>query len=303
VTASKYYKYGDGIQLKNRVRLSYVLPEEIGIKSADLMKVNELAIEQIRDSAFPGCQILAAKDGRVFYYQSFGYHTYDSVINVKNSDLYDLASVTKILSTVSAVMYQNDRGLIHLDSTLGDYLPAVVDSSEYSKTILREMLSHQAKFQSWIPFYYSTMKEGIWSDLVYRTSPSEGFSKRVAENLYIKDSYNDSILKRIRNAELLKKKKYVYSDMGYYFLQEILQRQTNTPLNVFVDSIFYRPLGLQTLGYLPRKRFDLSEIPPTEDDQIFRKQLIHGDVHDQGAAMLVEWVDMPDYLEMPMMWP
>ena len=286
VTASKYYKYGDGIQMNKRVRLSYVLPEEIGVNSEDLKRVEELAVEQIQDSAFPGCQILAAKNGRVFYYQSFGYHTYDSVINVKNSDLYDLASVTKILSTVSATMYQNDKNQLHLDSTLGDYLPDVVDSSEYSKTVLRDMLSHQAKFQAWIPFYSSTMKEGIWSDLVYRTSPMKGYSKRVAENLYILDTYNDSILKRIRNAELLKKKKYLYSDMGYYFLQEIIERQTKTALNVFVDSIFYLPLGLQSLGYLPRKKFALEEIAPTEDDQIFRKQLIHGDVHDQGAAML-----------------
>jgi len=74
--------------------------------------------------------------------------------------------------------------------------------------------------------------------------------------------------------------------MGYYFLQEIIERQTKTALNVFVDSIFYQPLGLQSLGYLPRKKFALEEIAPTEDDQIFRKQLIHGDVHDQGAAML-----------------
>lgn len=286
VTASKYYAFGDGISINQTVRLGYVLPEEIGIKSGDLKRVEELAIEQIRDSAFPGCQILASKGGKVFYYESFGYHTYDSTQLVKNSDLYDLASVTKILSTVSAVMYQNDQGKINLDSTLRTYLPDVVDSSDYSRTVLRDMMSHQAKFQSWIPFYTATMKEGVWSDLVYRTSPTEGFSKRVAENLYIKDSYNDSILKRIRNTELLKKKKYLYSDLGYYFLQEIIERQTHTSLNIFVDSIFYRPLGVQSLGYLPRKRFPLEEIAPTEDDHIFRKQLVHGDVHDQGAAML-----------------
>ena len=286
VTASKYYTFGEGIQLTNRVRMSYVLPEEIGINSNELLKADELAIEQIKDSAFPGCQILAAKDGRIFYYKSFGFHTYDSLQPVINSDLYDLASVTKILSAVSATMYQTDRGLISLDSTLGYYLPDVVDSSAYSKTVLREMLAHQAKFQPWIPFYVSTMKEGIWSDKIYRSSPSEGYTKRVAENLYISDSYNDSILKQIRNTKLNTKKKYLYSDLGYYFLQEIIQRQTNMPLNVFVDKTFYNPLGLQTLGYLPRKKFDLTEITPTEDDQIFRKQLIHGDVHDQGAAML-----------------
>jgi len=286
VTASKYYKFGEGISINKAVRLGYVLPEEIGIESKDLKRVEDLAVEQIRDSAFPGCQILASKNGKVFYYQSFGYHTYDSINEVKNSDLYDLASVTKILSTVSATMYQTDRGKISLDSTLGTYLPDVVDSSDYSKTILRDMLSHQAKFQSWIPFYTATMKEGVWADNVYRFSPMEGFSKRVAENLYIKDSYSDSILKRIRRTELLKKKKYLYSDLGYYFLQEIIQRQTETSLNVLVDSVFYQPLGLQSLGYLPRKKFDLSEITPTEDDRIFRKQLVHGDVHDQGAAML-----------------
>lgn len=286
VTASKYYAYGDGIQINKCVRLGYVIPEEIGISSEKLKRIDELAIEQINDSAFPGCQILASKKGKVFYYRSFGFHTYDSVQPVKNSDLYDLASVTKILSTVSATMKLTDENKISLDSTLGSYLPDVVDSSDYAKTELREMMAHQAKFQAWIPFYVSTMKEGVPLEKIYSPVPKKGYSKRVAEGMYIMDSYNDSILKQIRNTELLKKKKYIYSDLGYYFLQEIIQRKTNTALNEYVDSVFYAPLGLQSMGYLPRNKFSLEEIAPTEDDHIFRKQLVHGDAHDQGAAML-----------------
>lgn len=286
VTPSKRYQYGDGITINTRVRLSYVLPEEIGVKSEKLDKIGELAIEQIKDEAFPGCQILAAKKGRVFYYQSFGFHTYDSIQAVKNSDLYDLASVTKILSTVSATMKLTDEKKISIDSTLGNYLPDVVDSSDYSKTVMREMLAHQARFFPWIPFYNSTMIAGELMSDIYRTAPSPGYSKRVAEGIYIKDSYNDSILKDIRNTKLNSRKKYLYSDLGYYFLQEIIQRITEQPLNEYVYDSFYKPLGLQTMGYLPRNKFSLDEIPPTEDDKIFRKQLIHGDVHDQGAAML-----------------
>jgi CubicO group peptidase (beta-lactamase class C family) len=151
---------------------------------------------------------------------------------------------------------------------------------------MRDMLSHQAKFQAWIPFYVNTMKEGNLAEKIYSSTPAKGYSRRVADNIYILDTYHDSILKMIRNTELLKKKKYLYSDLGYYFLQEIIQRVTEKPLDKYVDSVFYQKLGLQSLGYNPRKKFTLDEITPTEDDKIFRKQLIHGDVHDQGAAML-----------------
>lgn len=286
VTVSRYFKYDDGLCVEGGVRFKYCLPEDLGIRSEWLHKIDSLAITGITEKAYPGCQILIAKKGKIFYEKSFGYFTYDSVRPVTNNAIYDLASVTKIASTVATVMKLQDEGKFSLNWTLHDLLPDIVDSTEYADISLRDMLSHQARLTPWIPFYINTLSKGKLKPEIYRTTPSDSFSVRVADHLYILNSYRDSIYKTIIKTPLLKQKKYLYSDVGYYFLLEYIQRVTHTSLNHFVDSVFYHPLGATTLGYLPRERFSLDRIPPEEDDKVFRKQLIHGDVHDQGAAMM-----------------
>jgi beta-glucosidase-like glycosyl hydrolase/CubicO group peptidase (beta-lactamase class C family) len=286
VDAGKYFKRGSGMCSEGGIRFEYTTPESIGIKSEYLAKIDSIAINGIREKAYPGCQIFVSKRGKVFYYKTFGYHTYDSVRPVKQDDIYDLASVTKIISTVSVLMHLTDQGKFSLDKTLGDYLPDLLDSSEYSKINIRRMLAHEAGLVPWIPFYTSTLKKGIPDANIYRKTPSDSFPYRVAENMYIIKTYKDSILKQIRNTPLRNQRNYLYSDVGYYMLQEIILRTTGKSLDHLTDSLFYRPLGATTLGYNPLLRFSKDRIPPQEDDKIFRKQLIHGDVHDQGAAML-----------------
>ncbi len=287
VTINESYKNGSGIKLKEKIRFNYPTSyEEVGLSEKDFSTIDSIINKAIKDTVFPGCQILAAKNGQVFYYKSFGFHTYDSSSKrVENSDIYDLASITKIASSTAALMKLQSEGLINVDSTLANYVKDIVDSTDYAKLKLKEMLCHQAGLVSWIPFYIKTMNKGTHKPEFYATTKSDKYNWRVAENLYITSSYRDTIFKRIVTTKL-GTKKYLYSDLGYYFMNEIIQRISKKTQDVYMDENFYKPLGLSNIGYKPREKWDVSRIPPTENDKTFRKQLIHADVHDQGSAMM-----------------
>ena len=282
---NKDLKEGLGESLE-KIRLSYVSPIDLKINDSILFKIDSIAKNAIKEGAMPGCQILAAKDGHVFYHQSFGNHTYDSLsYNVTNTSIYDLASITKIVSTAFILMELESKNMFSVDSTLGFYLPKLLDSSQYNPLTIKEILTHQAGLVSWIPFFIKTLENGNPSYEIYSKLPSSIHENRVAENLFILTSYRDSIFKRILETELRKNKKYKYSDLGYYFLNEIIHNITEVSQDEYIEK-FYKNLGLQNIGYHPRKKWDINRIPPTEYDTLFRKQLIHGDVHDQGAALL-----------------
>jgi CubicO group peptidase (beta-lactamase class C family) len=152
--------------------------------------------------------------------------------------------------------------------------------------VIRELMAHQARLKPWIPFYKYTLADGKLDPAIYRSSPEGEFSVRVAANIYIRESYREVIFDSIANSALLKSNLYKYSDLGFMYLAEIIQKITGQRLDQYVREQFYAPLGLSTAGFVPLKRFPAERIVPTENDLIFRKQLIHGDVHDPGAAML-----------------
>ncbi|MCB9334748.1 MAG: serine hydrolase [Flavobacteriales bacterium] len=285
VTVSKKYKAGTGIVLEPNGRFAYVEPEELSIDEKDLFKIDSIALNGIKEGAYPGCQVFAAKDGKVFYNKSFGYHTYDSLITVQNSDIYDLASVTKISASLLALMQLQDENRFSLDKNLCDYLSDLIpDTSDYFNLKLREILAHQAGLQAWVPFYLKTIRNNELDPIIYSKDSSNFYPFRVANNIYINQFYPDIIYKRILKGPI-KEKEYKYSDIGYYFMQKIVEKQSGQSLDNYVKCV-YNQLGMTTTGYLPRKQFSLDRIPPTENDKIFRKQIIHGDVHDPGAAML-----------------
>lgn len=285
VTISKNYSYGNGIMNSELTRFKFVLPEELGIKSDDLIRVDSIAQNGVDEGAYPGCVVLAAKDGKVFYQKAFGYHSTDKKRKVQVTDIYDLASVTKVSATVSSLMKLTDEKKFNLNDNLGKYLPDELDSSVYAKTKIREMLAHQAGFVDWIPFFLKVTKHG-YDPKVFKTKPEPGYTTRIHDNLYILNTYEDTIYKTIKKTPLRGSFGYKYSDLGYYFLKRVVHKQSGLPLNEYADKSFYKPLGMQTMGYLPRDRFSTDRIPPTEQDVTFRKILVHGDVHDQGAAMV-----------------
>ena len=283
----KNYPNGSGIIIDKSIRINYTMPQALNISPKDLSGVDLIVSEALREKVFPGCQIFAAKDGKVFYYKSFGNHTYDKgALPVKTTDIYDLASITKIASSTASLMKLQSEGIVHVDSSLSVYLPDMVDTSAYKNILLKEMLTHQAGFTPWIPFYIRTLHKGKPKFELYSVKQTEYFSERVANNLFAHKSLRDSIFKKILSTKVSAVKKYKYSDIGYYFINEIIRNKTNMTQDDYVMNAFYRPLGLGNIGYNPRQKWNLNRIPPTEDDKTFRGQLIQGDVHDQGAAML-----------------
>lgn len=284
INASDEFKLGTGITTQ-KIRFKYTIPEDVGISSRYLSEIDSIALSGIREHAYPGCQILVAKDANVIYHKSFGYHTYENKRKVTNNDIYDLASITKIAGALPAIMKLVDEKKLNIDDPLENYIPQVKGSNK-QYLCLREILAHQAGLKDWIPFYMATLKQGQYVDGIYSTKASEEYPYRVAENLFIHKSYKDTIYKKIIDSPINPKNDYKYSDLGYYFFHQIIEDITKEKLDEYVHKNFYAPLGMTTTGYNPRNRFDLNQIVPTEYDMTFRKQLVHGYVHDQGAAML-----------------
>ncbi len=285
---SNHYEINSGLKTEP-IRMKYVSPEEINFRSDLLYKIDSIAENAIAEKATPGCQVLIAKDGDIFFNKSYGYHTYDEKIAVRNSDIYDLASITKIGATVPVLMQMVDDGSLDLDEKLGVYMP--LDSSDKKDLIIREILSHQSRLYPWIPFYKQTLQKdsvsGIMSlrDTLYSKFESEEYPIKVAEGIYLHAQFYDSIVQQIKESELLENKDYRYSDLGYYFFKKLIETKYKKQLNNIVEEQFYKGLGMENLGYLPLGRIKPNRIVPTEFDYEFRSQLLKGYVHDMGSAM------------------
>lgn len=267
------------------IKTDYV--EDAGvINTAALDKLDMFIQRSIAESAFPGCRIVAAKDGKVFYDKSFGYYDYNKTMAVDDNTIYDVASVTKVLSTTLAVMRLYESGKLSLDKTVGDYLPWTKNTDKADLKI-RNLLLHQAGLKSWIPFYKETLDEaGNLRDDIYSNKPGKEHSIEVAKNLYLRNDYRDTIWDRILTSPLENKGKYVYSDLDFYFLAAIAEKITGQRMDKYAEEQFYKPMGLKNITYLPLKKYKEGQIAPTENDIVFRHQQIDGYVHDQGAAML-----------------
>ncbi len=285
VTAGDAFPVGSGIETNEIGRLQYTIPEEAGIDETELMAIDTLVLYNIKKKAIPGCEILIAKDGMVIYNKSFGYHTYRKGDFVKNSDIYDLASVTKVAATTVSVMKLSDEKKIDIDQKLVRYLPYLKNTNK-ENIVIREMMAHQARLKPWIPFYANTMNDGKLNPAIYSNRLKDGYTVKVADNIYIRNDYKYTLYDSIVVSKLRKSKKYKYSDLGFYFLKEIIENSTNEPLDRYADENFYKPMGMTSACFNPRKHFALKDIVPTENDNYFRHQLIHGYVHDPGAAML-----------------
>lgn len=268
-----------------KIRLAYGFPEEVGIKSEYLNPIDSIVLEAILQKATPGAQVWFAKDGVVVYNKAIGFHTYEEEDTVRLDDLYDLASITKIAGSVAGLMSLTQDSLFNLDYNLCDYLAEWVDTTEYRNMGLREILAHQAGLPAFIPFYAKTLKKGVPRFDIYSLAQNEVYPYRVARELYINKAQPDKMFRQILNLPI-KDKRYKYSDVGYYFMLRIIEKQSGMAMNEYLDQEYYQPLGMTTMTYRPLEKFDKSRITPTEYDRYFRNQLVHGDVHDPGAAML-----------------
>ena len=281
---SAVFPYGTGDETE-KTRLEFIMPEEIGIPRQSLDVIDSIAKNGIELRAYPGCQILLAKDGKIFYVKAFGQPRYEDTVKVTMQHIYDLASVTKVAATTLAIMKLYDEGRLNPGDSLGKYLP-FLKGSDKSNLLIRNVMAHQAGLEDWIPFYKSTLRNGQPDPAIYQPEQSTEFTVRVAHDLFIRSSYSDTIYQHIIESPLRASRDYKYSDLGFYLLRRIVEQISHQPFDKYLDSIFYKPLGLSTMGFKPGERFNISRIIPTEYDNEFRKQLVWGDVHDPGAAML-----------------
>lgn len=284
VSVGDIFNEGDGLSL-NMDRVYDVLPEEIGLSSFQLSEIDSIVQHGLDEKAYPGCVVMAAKDGKIFYNKAFGYHTYDEDKKVQKDDIYDLASITKIVATMASVMKLQQENKLDVNKTLGDYLTVIHDTSDYKGMVLKDVLTHQAGLIPWIPFYLKTLEKGEPNPEYYSAKKDDTFNVKVANDLYIHQNQSDTLLLRILSSRTRDKKDYKYSDLGYYFLKEIVEEITKQPFEEYVAENFYMPLGLSTMGYHPLQSYGKDRIVPTEYDMYFRKQKVHGYVHDPGAAM------------------
>ena len=287
VSIKNKFPEGTSISTKNLKRLQYSIPESVGMSSVKLQRIDSVANLVLEKKMSPGLQILVARHGVVVYEKSFGFHTDKKNNSVKSTDVYDVASLTKILASLPMMMKAEEDKKIKLTSTVKSILPAFKNSNKDTLTVL-EILSHYGRLKAWIPFYKLTQDSITKNNLkeFYSQTRSKRFSIKVAENLYLNNSYKDSIYKFIRDSEQRIDAGYKYSDLGYYLFKEVLEKKYKRSLDDLVQEQFYKPLGANRMTYLPLNKLDKSSIVPSEKDTYYRNQLLHGYVHDMGAAML-----------------
>ena len=306
------YKEGSGVDIDPDRPRRYK-PEEFGMDSGILSRIDSIARYGIEQGAYPGCHILVWKNGYQIYNKCFGTHTYESKREVRENDLYDLASLTKTTATLLAVMKLYDEGKISLTDKISDYVP-VLKSTDKQNITIQQLLYHESGLPAYLPFYKKAIdlkscKGGMYKkykdanhkvkvgDASYICTNYEflpewisdkdtaGYTLKVADNIYVKPEFKNVILQEIAEANL-KGRSYRYSCLNFMLLKEAVENITGMPMDKFLEENFYKPMGLVHTLYNPLQRYDKDEIVPTVKEDFLRKGSVHGYVHDEAAAML-----------------
>ena len=326
VTVSDKFPRGFGLRTAGSFRLRYANPEDEGMDGRLEARVDSLVGRAMAAQAFPGAQVLIARRGTVVLRKSYGNQTYAGfgeavVVNkkkkrqqkpatlghlsppdsahkigagaevsvprpVKDDDLYDLASMTKLMAATPALLKLQADHKFSPDSTLGNYF-AFLRGTNKANLKMRDVLTHQARLQAWIPFWKElTKKNGDLRRRYFRADSSARFPLPAAAGLWASKDLPVRIYKAIGASPLNEKSGYVYSDLSFILYPELVKARTGLPFDAFLQREVYGPLGATTLGFRPTNRFPLARIVPTEVDSAFRRQLLHGTVHDEGAALL-----------------
>ena len=280
-----HFKEGDGINISSLNNISFVKPFDVNMNNDSLLKIDTIVNHAISSHATPGCQIVVARHGSIFYNKSFGFHTYDSINRVRDTDLYDIASVTKIAAAAPLIMSLYDRNKIKLNKKIKNY-SSIYKYSDKKNLKLIDILTHQSKLHPWIPFYQSFQNsEGELENDVFSDVFSNKFNLKVADNIFFNSLYVDSVLDAVLSFPLREKREYKYSDLGFYLITPIIKDLLSQDIDKYLNNNFYNAIGAYRLTYNPTNKFKLKSIIPTENDNYFRNQIVHGYVHDPGAAL------------------
>jgi beta-N-acetylhexosaminidase len=287
--ATSVFKSGEHQDTEPLDRLGYSMPERVGMDAETLEKIKDVAYEAINAGATPGCHVLVARHGKIVYQRSFGWTSYDNTIPVTDETIYDLASVTKVSATLQTTAFLHEKGLIDINKKMSVYLPDLKGTNK-EDFIIKDILTHQSGLWPFLPFWAQTLRDSLFMPEFYAPASSQQYPFPVASNLFAVSAMKDSLWQWIVKSKVREKPvrtpyDYRYSDMGFYMLQRLAERLLNQPMDDFLQQNLYDPLGAGSLGYLPLARFSSVQIAPTEKDTLFRKSLLVGYVHDQGAAM------------------
>ncbi len=267
--------------------LQYTTPEALGYDGKQFKRLDKIVNKAIKQKALPGCQLLVAHRGKVIHSKAYGYTTYDKKTREKVTTdmLYDIASVTKIMATTLAVMRLQEKGKIKLNKPASKYLKELKKSNK-SKITIKQLLTHTAGLQAWIPFYKKTLDDSLRSYNVYCYEEGGDYVCKVGDKLYMRNDYRDTLWQNIIDSDVKPTGNYKYSDLSFFILQKVVEKVSGMTLDAYVEKHFYKPMSLGTMTFNPLDKFDITMIAPTEDDNEFRKQLVWGYVHDPAAAML-----------------
>jgi len=291
VNISSDFKLNDGFELKKSNVLGYSIPEKVGIDGDTLIFKVERLVKEIFDSAAaPGCQILIAKDGNIIFDECYGFWDYDKKRAVKNDDIYGLASVTKVMASTLAVMKLQDEGKLSVFDKFSNYLDSDLKNSNKKDVIIMDAMAHHAGLKPWIPAYRRTLDtingKSVLSKDYYNSVKNDIFSIKVADGIYLKNDFIDTLWSLLLESPMLDERKYKYSDLGLIMTKELIEKVTKIPEDIYVNENFYKPIGLKHTTFNPLEKFKKSEIVPSEKDEYWRQQIVQGYVHDMWAGML-----------------
>jgi beta-glucosidase-like glycosyl hydrolase/CubicO group peptidase (beta-lactamase class C family) len=286
VSINSEFKEGHGIEVKKNGRLKYTIPEEAGFDSFLLKHtIDSMAHAAIGEGMFPGCQVLVAKGGKLVFHEPYGFHTYDSLRPLKLDDIYDWASLTKITGPLPLIMKMTQDGDLDLDLPFSSYWPSFAGKKE--ELTLREILTHQAGLKPWVPFYLEVTSNGPrYRDTVVRERPSANFKTRLSAGLFIRDDFKQIIIDQVNSSDLLRRKRYAYSDLGFLLFPDLISQLKKVDYEQYLENEFFKKLGASTVKYNPYRYFETERFVPTELDDLFRGELLQGYVHDETAAMM-----------------
>ena len=313
MSIGRLFPAGTGCDIVPGMKAGALVPDDYGMKSYVLQRIDQVVLKGLQAGAYPGCRILVLKDGHTVYDKGFGVHSPVDSTRVRATDMFDLASLTKTTATLLAVMKLYDEGKLKLDDKASKYLSFLRGTNKRNITI-RELLLHESGLPPYIRFYVDAIDPHSvhgpyaqsWKDEWHQTQVSEHsyycsdfkfkrgmmsdkesatHTLPVAEGMWLNKSFKNHMLRAIADARL-EGKRYVYSDLGFILLQQVVEHITQLPMDLYLDKEFYAPMGLQRTLFLPLQRYTKADIMPTAFNDFLRRQDLCGYVHDEAAAFL-----------------
>ncbi len=285
VTVCEHFKYGFGMVAAQELERVNEM-SDMGFNADEMNRIDSIALDGIKKKAMPGCLVMVASKGKIIYEKGFGNFTYDGRQKVTASSVYDLASLTKILSTTLCIMKLYDEGKIDIKKKLGQYLPAVEGTAK-ADIVIEKLLLHEAGLKPFIPYYKETLDSlGQPLSSCYAPICKDCYATSVAQNLFFRNDLLDSFYHKVVFTPAETIGKYVYSDNDFILLGKLVEQVSGESLDGYAKRSFYEPMGLESMGYRPLEHVSFDRIVPSTVETQFRKQELRGYVHDQGAALM-----------------